>query len=957
MGTMPAMVVSAIAEYLSDRRSFVAFTSACTHVRGAIRPHQYANHIRRLMDDYAGDFDPTPITYRALHEPTPPGCKFRELGTEGFAAGAPLAGPAGASNFFYAIFEDIKRMDEGVWKGQSMDAESSFMQALRWNLLPLAKWMHANGAEATDFDPLLHATWSRNIEVLRFAVDESLSASYLHCDAEDPRIWTAIDEAFDMDDTDMVQYLVQMVHDDSVPRSLVHNIGEKTWSEAIKNEDLDFVAGALDAGNDGSFLVKLAGAQLASAMTKFLHARGVDVQPAFVEASAQSPDQEVIAYLDSFARWNTTTDPAFPDQECLDTALIEAFRFMRPVISDHLLKCGAKLRPDLLDDFVARRFHPEIRTRDVTEKFLFDFLRAHREASWDWESLVTKWSTKQPYPDEPRFAAMDWKKGKDRTERATVQLRINNIQAGKQLEAIIDESPYFERASIKFTVPPPPSSGITLFKVRVFKFAPLVKPKPVETDVPGFRLRPKHFLGHILKPDQPKVNVLILGQKGAGKSSFLNSSFFLLGEEYQTLAMNSAKSDHVTLGIDEFDSGKDQSFFPFRFFDSRGISETNYSGDELSLLANGLMPLGVDWALMDPVGNGSGVTTAMVAQYVAVNGHHLIERNGRHVVTAISRMDTASDCRERDGYLESGKRCLSIETAYPLINYTSAARSRRRFEVDTMMADVWIALAKAATDFRTRMALGQAHGARTRAEREYLRRADSSPTTPPALDSPGRQTLSNELYGMRVSSRQSNDSPQQRDRAWTSHSVPHLPLVNSPPASRRIELQASLGRQTLSLHHETQAPDLRSENARPQEQSRYSIMQLPSYNSVVRQRDGAGPNLPEPIPDSSNPDEGLTPASVVEEVEDTADALATPAVHPIPPPPVMVSDEEFWDRALKIGNLAKELRVQRHVDFGLVHQQTRRGLLYQKAFLSTYSTHSSDRHDFVNGLASATEHL
>ncbi|KAJ3021339.1 hypothetical protein HKX48_008734 [Thoreauomyces humboldtii] len=446
---MPATVVSVIAEYLSDRRSFVAFTSVCTHVRYAIRPRQYANLIRRLMHDDAAEFGLNPVAYRALHEPTPPGSKFREMGTakckwgqglgpvfypflrpddlNGSAAGALLAGPLGASNFFYAIFEDIKRMDEGIWKGQSFAAHSSFMQALRWNLLPLAKWMRANGAGVldTDWDPLLHATRSRNIEVLRFAVEENFFANYMYCDLVQPRMWAAIDEAYDMDDTDMVDYLVQMVHDDRVPRSVVDNIGEPTWSKAIKNDDLDFVASALDAGNDGSLLVKVAGARLASAMTKFLHARGVDVQPAFVEAaSVQSPDQAVIAYLDSFARWNPTTDPAFPDQECLDTALIETFYFTRPVISDHLLKRGAKLRPDLLDDFVAGRLSADsaIGPRDVTEKFFFDFLRAHREASWDWESLVTKWSTRQPYPDEPRFAAMDWKRSKDRWEYLAAKL-------------------------------------------------------------------------------------------------------------------------------------------------------------------------------------------------------------------------------------------------------------------------------------------------------------------------------------------------------------------------------------------------------------------------------------------------------------------------------------------------------------------------------------------------------
>ncbi|KAJ3004236.1 hypothetical protein HKX48_001358 [Thoreauomyces humboldtii] len=380
MGTMPALVASVIAEYLSDRSSFVH-----VHVH---------SHYR------------SPVAYRALLEPTPPGFKIRKLHSK-----------------WGAIFEDIKRMDDGVWKEQSTDGELSFMQALRWNLLPLAKWMHANGAKASDHDPLLHATWSRNIEVLRFAVEENLSASYLYCNDEGRGIWTAIDEAYDMDDTDMVNFLVQMAHDHRVPRSLIVNISAKTWTKAIKDQDLDFVAIALDAGNDGSVLVKLAGAQLCSAMTKFLHARGVDVQLAFAEASVQSPDQAVIAYFDSFGFCNTTTTiPVFPDPECLDIALIEGIYFSRPVICDHLVKCGAKLRPDLLDEFVAARLFHETRCRDVTEKFFFDFLWAHRDVSWDWESLVTKWSIKQPYPDELRVAVMDRDKGHERWKDLAAKL-------------------------------------------------------------------------------------------------------------------------------------------------------------------------------------------------------------------------------------------------------------------------------------------------------------------------------------------------------------------------------------------------------------------------------------------------------------------------------------------------------------------------------------------------------
>ncbi|KAI8588133.1 hypothetical protein BDZ88DRAFT_205452 [Geranomyces variabilis] len=103
-----------------------------------------------------------------------------------------------------------------------------------------------------------------------------------------------------------------------------------------------------------------------------------------------------------------------------------------------------------------------------------------------------------------------------------VKIRVKNIQPGKVLEVIFDETPYFDRATMRFTTPPmlPGGDGSLEYRIRllcklkdhfstswyaalkllpqfmnirVLKHGVFSKPKPVETDVPGFCLQPRTF--------------------------------------------------------------------------------------------------------------------------------------------------------------------------------------------------------------------------------------------------------------------------------------------------------------------------------------------------------------------------------------------------------------------------------------------------------------------------------
>ncbi|KAJ3146604.1 hypothetical protein HDU89_006075 [Geranomyces variabilis] len=723
-----------------------------------------------------------------------------------------------------------------------------------------------------------------------------------------------------------------------------------------------------------------------------------------------------------------------------------------------------------------------------------------------------------------------------------VKIRVKNIQPGKVLEVIFDETPYFLRATMTFTTPPmlPGGDGSLEYRIRllcklkdhfstswhaalrllpqfmnirVLKHGVFSKPKPVETDVPGFCLQPRHFLGHILTRSRSKLNVLILGQKGAGKSSFVNSSLFLLRDEYQAIAMSSAESDHVTLGVEEFDIREMRSHLPlpFRFYDSRGVSESNYRGDEVALLCNGQMPLGVDWAVLDQEGNGSCVTNAAVTAFVEKGGVRTneqpdvvlfllsptvlddssqmakykaalraIERTGRQVVTAISRMDTAIDYREREDYVSSCKRFLSIDTVLPLINYTSS-QSRRRFEVDQFIAAVWIALHKAGSDFQARTTMG-----REQQQHQHLRdhrgdmptlsnlnvslpprevRAGGSarwaadltpPATPTSLGSPAAPAVPpvrtnwggsdgnsggggggdagdeiSEFYRQRALSASSGElrhfSHQSSGNQSVGSAVSPTPPSTPPLLAAAVAESGGIRNEPARSnehhhHHHSEHGSLLSPHMQTGGK-RDSC--LPSYNAVqagdaVRAAGGRG-YVPPPrtffnVGDSklafssslspsladahaqqnrsssssatasssetlSTASSSVSPSSSGSSASASSASRPPPRHHqhhqphhhpqlqqptprsssrgepPLPVPPAAVTESEFFDRALQIACIAKDIRVQQDINLALVHQFSRRGIQYQQAFLKAYAENTSDRDGFICSLRAATENM
>ncbi|KAI8589872.1 hypothetical protein BDZ88DRAFT_451816 [Geranomyces variabilis] len=206
-----------------------------------------------------------------------------------------------ASLFFFAILEDVKALDlKGHWGPGSYGAERALLLAMRWNILPLAKWTDGNGAVCRGSDPLLFAARSGNIDMVRWAVQEKLFATYLDRERTGTAKYGAVDEAYQMEKPEILDFLFESIHTEPEIAYIVRDLDFSTLEKAVKHSDVIFLEKVLVGGNDGINAVRYAGNYLNVAVTNLLHNHKVDLENAFCAAAGRQAGSalEVIEYLD-----------------------------------------------------------------------------------------------------------------------------------------------------------------------------------------------------------------------------------------------------------------------------------------------------------------------------------------------------------------------------------------------------------------------------------------------------------------------------------------------------------------------------------------------------------------------------------------------------------------------------------------------------------------------------------
>eukprot|EP00741_Cyanophora_paradoxa_P016174 tig00000042_g15614.t1 len=120
----------------------------------------------------------------------------------------------------------------------------------------------------------------------------------------------------------------------------------------------------------------------------------------------------------------------------------------------------------------------------------------------------------------------------------------------------------------------------------------------VPTQEDAFCLEFQDFTGDLFdweppSPHVPRANVLLFGPMGNGKSSFFNSLCTSLSSQVVQPSIVGGTASHVTNEFFEFNlnSMRELRDLNFSVYDSWGLDDENYGGDEMDLILHGAMPL------------------------------------------------------------------------------------------------------------------------------------------------------------------------------------------------------------------------------------------------------------------------------------------------------------------------------------------------------------------------------
>ncbi|KAJ3156130.1 hypothetical protein HDU86_004098 [Geranomyces michiganensis] len=445
---LPPGVLSVIAGFLADDLpTFLAFTSSSSAFRAAVRPGHYAALVAHLYTDAQDEWyeEDVPLLFSFLHAPVPPrGFLLDGEEPQVYDRGPPFfpflrpdeelstmiaddqqqqqqqppqlssAEPqAAASPFFLAILERLKKLDllHHAWIPRTFGAERALLQAMRWDLLPLAKSMHSNGAVCKSADPLLFAARSGNIEIVRWAVHEKLFVQYEQPERIGIAVYGPLDEAYQANRPEILSYLAEAARGEPGMAYMFTNTWPPTFEKAVERNDVDFLDKMLAGGNSGTAAATCAGQALNDRVTRLLHEHRVDLSHAFGAACGGRAGSalKIIEYLDLILSWDN--GDGNKDDIKLNLGLHFAFWARNLELVQYLLSLGAQLSA------VGRMagFALLLKTSTSDEEFFFAVIKAAAiarghttQASWNLdEAVVPMWAvTDENDPEAGRKAEL-----------------------------------------------------------------------------------------------------------------------------------------------------------------------------------------------------------------------------------------------------------------------------------------------------------------------------------------------------------------------------------------------------------------------------------------------------------------------------------------------------------------------------------------------------------------------
>ncbi|KAJ3174979.1 hypothetical protein HDU87_006513 [Geranomyces variabilis] len=198
----------------------------------------------------------------------------------------------GGSPFFLAILENLKEMD--LQGNRLVNCPYGVVHALKRNLLPLAKWMLAQGAadlkdSTRRLDVLKFAIKSGNLDIVQWVVQEKLQEK-LH-KSEDLNL--SLELALRLHHLDIAKYILDVARAEPETGTILADRAVTKFS--MDNDNPQYLESWFEQRlGDPQGAAEQAGLWFNLKVTQFLHKKGVDLEPALRTTCREMDDERVL---------------------------------------------------------------------------------------------------------------------------------------------------------------------------------------------------------------------------------------------------------------------------------------------------------------------------------------------------------------------------------------------------------------------------------------------------------------------------------------------------------------------------------------------------------------------------------------------------------------------------------------------------------------------------------------
>ncbi|KAI8591218.1 hypothetical protein BDZ88DRAFT_505533 [Geranomyces variabilis] len=263
--------------------------------------------------------------------------------------------PVRGSRFFFAILEILEQKDLKFnrWKPERYGYQIALGWSVRRNLLPLSKWMVANGAlggGVSLWNPLLYAARSGSIDVVQWVIQERIFVTYNAEPSGMPSFNFPVDEALRLNHHEIADYIFKVAQSEPALSYVLTN--NAIVFHGMGNDDPQLLERWLQDNRSPSeqcLVARDAGACLNFPVTRMLYENGVNLST-FSVLLVSHRRKKLPPAMNTAA----ATNPRPPSAQIIDDAMQQKLNIDKVqlrVENEHYLRAHPEIR-HILDFFV-----------------------------------------------------------------------------------------------------------------------------------------------------------------------------------------------------------------------------------------------------------------------------------------------------------------------------------------------------------------------------------------------------------------------------------------------------------------------------------------------------------------------------------------------------------------------------------------------------------------------------